>query len=122
MTQLLVIGIARMRRAALHRQRLVPALAAAVLPHVELRQRERRIRQAFAQCRECLGCVICHRRPGVRDPAQQHRPEFFPRPVAQGHDRFGSHIRPSEDAVPATDEARARQGLPRQPGAPGARR
>jgi membrane protein len=36
--------------------------------------------------------------------------------------RLGSHIRPAENAVPVTDEARARQGLPRQPAVSGARR
>jgi membrane protein len=35
--------------------------------------------------------------------------------------RFGSRIRPARDAVPVTDEARAQQGLPRQPAVPGAR-
>jgi membrane protein len=34
--------------------------------------------------------------------------------------RFGSRIRPAEGAVPVTDEARAQQGLPRQPAVPGA--
>jgi membrane protein len=29
--------------------------------------------------------------------------------------RFGSHIRPAANAVPVTEEARAQQGLPRQP-------
>jgi membrane protein len=36
--------------------------------------------------------------------------------------RSGSQIRPTENAVPVTDEARAQQGLPRQPAIPGARR
>jgi len=36
--------------------------------------------------------------------------------------RFGSHIQPAENAVPVTDEARARQGLTRQPAVSGARR
>src|SRR5205807_4834911 len=36
--------------------------------------------------------------------------------------RFGSRIRPAENAVPVTDEARAQQGLARQPAVPGARR
>ncbi len=36
--------------------------------------------------------------------------------------RFGSHLQPSENAVAVTDEARARQGLPREPAVPGVRR
>jgi membrane protein len=36
--------------------------------------------------------------------------------------RFGSRIRPAANAVPVTDEARAQQGLPREPAVPGARR
>jgi hypothetical protein len=35
--------------------------------------------------------------------------------------RFGSRIRPAENAVPVTDEAHAQQGLPRQTSTPGAR-
>jgi membrane protein len=34
--------------------------------------------------------------------------------------RFGSRPRPAANAVPITDEARAQQGLVRQPAVPGA--